>query len=1087
MIKESLLNYCGRLSIDVCPDPLLITKNVKLMDLYQPSSAFHIDLVESAAEGVRIKRESGYKHRVVLSGPAGSGKSSFVKALVISFINNDDSFFETCNDLLYTIVPDGEIPILLQLNKLSETVEDLKEKSLAEICFDIAKKSYLEDIDISFNEFESYFNKATLLCVDAYDEILSLEKEKLIRQKLEGLFDTKNIVLTSREDKLKDFEDEYEIQHMPKYSNEDVREFIKKYYKAWGYPDARAEAVIKQIESPRLAFTKDFRYTPMMLSLLLCAFESSGSYLPTNRLYLVEEMVNRYFHLYSQKRRENSLKPQTLTMFLRYICLNMLMFEDELSKEEAFNVIDTCKVEKDGCFEDNVYNRDAEIIYDELIATGFIEEYDEGLVSFALHRLFAEYFAGIALIDFKFFKEKAATVKFNKTYDNVNHFLKFNICFDLNRWKMPIIFYLMKHKFKAKKFIRELLAEPYVDGFKFGNELELFALDLIVHNVDMDADIRCQIYDSNFKNIDFKEKKKISEILSLDNNVSKDFVSYIENQARQSFLNESTDFVDALTMVYLNKDHPFDYIKELFSNVDDDFSIYMASRMLIELKKIKEDSFMDDRENVNEFIMNPDCIYNIIQIYKSSSNQYLLKELTKSLFVACVSEIISFSDVFSDDNFVYLISELNEGGKNAKHFEKLLEAADVNKIIYYTSVTKSVKKRFLNEYEEKISNRELNSIYSFVKCVRTGCFNQENFSYSDFCKLKDIVYKQLRNRLSIDDFPGGKSCQELLLSRLKKELLFKKFCEVNGNTYEAWFKDVELAYFQEEIESLFSADKSEAYVCNGLCNLLRQGHIERVTKNGEIITEKELVKFASDVEKALSSCGLNHNFYTWMKDIHIDFNGGGSSYYERYAKEQSRRMVVFFEKIEEAYKYLLNEEFILNEETAFSNISSLSRVNNNEYDFEKFVILILQWKLDPLIFEKYCAYSESNSFEDDADFTDLAELIRDFFESGLAHEDVFWPVFSALYTAHLKKYCKERLKERPADDTIRFKEVDGIVYEAINDYRYHFGLDYVIYSNPEGGFLLSYFEEDSDEEKLAVELSEFRSVLYSIYVSDEII
>lgn len=1065
--KKALRSYCDKVTVEMFPDPILFERKITISDIFQPFSDAHIDLSEESKSMLLKKRAEGYKHKVMISGHAGDGKSTFMKCLTISYLDGNTDFFEKHNDALYTIIPKSEMPVFAELSHLRSIDEDeLKKMPLAKICFKIAKNSYLRDVDIDENEYEKLFNKSSLLVFDAYDEIISKEKEKIFREKLKTTYEQKEVILSCREEKVYDFVDEkFFVYPMPLYNAEDIRGFIGKYYKLCGCSKDRAENVIKELEITELSFLKDISKSPLMLTLLLTSLESGGGgyYLPTNLNELLEKITNRMFRIYQNKSREHTLSTSTLKIFLRYIAMGLVEWDGiGLLTEEVSEKIEKAKKEKDGYFKENIFNVDSRLIYNELLATGFIIESD-GLVSFSNHRLFLEYFAGLGLADI--------------AYENVKNFFIDTISDeDCSRWKMPYIFFLLNKKNKVNDFLSSLIANINTDSV---NDIKIFLIDLIIYKAVCEAEYRIWIYRAVFKESDFFTKNLIHTILEQKNYISDEFKDFIEVQANDSYRENKSDFFDSLAIIkFYDEKNPLEYMENRFGGNDE--SIFIAAHMLNQVLKTDEDYEIVPKDVFDCYRMSDDCAEAIFRIYKCNANKFILDYLTEVLVRACAENILAFSQIFPDENFDYLVSELNEGGKNVRYFEMLLGIADINKLSYNTSVSEEVKKRFLNEYWQRISDWDINAVYSFVKCVKSGCFTHENYSYVDFRELKSVVAANIYGRLSPDDFSTNKCPQEMLLHRIQIDLLFEKVYTCNENVYKVIFKDAEFSL--TDVERLLFVENNENAICNNLSNLLRRGLVQEVTKNGQVVTETYLNAnngdFLSTINESLLKVGLNKEFYDWLHNTNLseesDLMVGASNYYEKLAAEYSQRIKVFFEKIQEAYEFLLSKKFTLTKEDAFACIYSWSEPKNGERDFEGFVLLTLLWKFDEFIFDEYCV-------EDKDNFIHIGSLARDFLKSGLASQDVFWGVFSALYTTHLKRYCIDKLLEKDLDDTAEFKLIEGKIYAVIDKYIFYKDYDCMLCGNNEGEYHFLYYDEAQKKEIVIEDKESMKSVLYDFY------
>ena len=312
-------------------------------------------------------------NRVFVRGRAGVGKTTLCQ-----FIANECS-----QGRLWKDKHDGVFWIPLR-NLTKKYYRDKQEKgekiTLAEVvyqeCFQNSVTVTLEDV----KRFLASLPRKLWLC-DGYDEIAALDKEDTpIGTLLKTLLSSEHVILTSRPYAIPENLRGYKQLENIGFLNEDIEDYVQKFFTAIGRPDRVKDFLIFIKQNPLLWGSA---HIPIILELISSVWNTRrnqggelNEQLSMTELY--EELVLKLCKRYLQKRSQNPIEKEKVRRLRRQVvfkeCKDVLGFLGELAFEASKRYETSILIKKDLVQELlDKYDSDDSTLFQDILDAGLLK------------------------------------------------------------------------------------------------------------------------------------------------------------------------------------------------------------------------------------------------------------------------------------------------------------------------------------------------------------------------------------------------------------------------------------------------------------------------------------------------------------------------------------------------------------------------------------------------------------------------------------------------------------------------------------------------------------------------------------------
>lgn len=498
-------------------------KPVPLKDFYVRTD---LTLKNTKVSEEKIIDEINKKKRLVISGIAGSGKSTFCKSIFIEIIEKQLEL----------------IPIFVELRHLNQekeiTILDYITEQLAEIEPTFTKKQLEYALDLG----------KIILILDGFDEINNEIRdgyEKNI-QLIAGKYSNIKIVLSSRPDNRFSSWDEFYTYYMTPLDKKKARKLIEKLE----YDESVKNKFLSELDSTLYKKHKSFAENPLLLTMMLLTYEQIAE-IPTKIHLFYEQafltLFNKHDSLKSLYKRK-SFSELPLDEFKKLLSWFSILtysdrkyyFTDSEINYYAAQSISMC----------NVKTTPEHFIKDLLDSICLIQR--DGLGYTFTHRSFQEYFTAIFLITFpnkqkyEIFEKIAFT---NDLDDVIPMSLDMNQNLVEQEWIIPRIektIAFFPEKFDSEKEKLTCLSKMFAslmthesdaeDGtirkvisFCFHNEIDKNRNVYFMHFIRRLYPKECNNFFEKIKPDDEKTKRHERDLIRIDLKNSNNFEMSIEN------------------------------------------------------------------------------------------------------------------------------------------------------------------------------------------------------------------------------------------------------------------------------------------------------------------------------------------------------------------------------------------------------------------------------------------------------------------------------------------------------------------------------------------------------------------------------
>ncbi len=345
----------------------------KLSDFYQPlyiSKETKRPVKQKRIETKSVRKLFGKNKYITLIGNAGSGKSTLVKYL-----------FVTCIDEKF------KIPIKVELRYLNDFDGDLIDYIKNQI-FTFQKLAVKEEIADRLLESGNF-----LFFLDGYDELNTSIKEETTKRidDLVSRYNKNNFLLTSRPHTGVELIPSFHNYSVCNLNDEEIQSFVKKQIPST--EKELREKIIEAIQKPENSQYESFLRNPLLLSMFILTFQSYAN-IPQKKSVFYRQVFDTLFSLHDSisklayvREKECGLSKEEFEDVLKLFSF-ISFFEDKFIfnidyLNTKFNIIKDKKKTID--FENYL------LINDLTIAVGILNK--EGLDYTFPHRSLQEYFA----------------------------------------------------------------------------------------------------------------------------------------------------------------------------------------------------------------------------------------------------------------------------------------------------------------------------------------------------------------------------------------------------------------------------------------------------------------------------------------------------------------------------------------------------------------------------------------------------------------------------------------------------------------------------------------------------------------------
>ncbi len=336
---------------------------------YVPTD-FQIDNDKTISENELFEGLDKYR-RLVVSGSAGSGKSLFLRSILLRMIR----------------VNAGKVPVFIELRYLNQNEKDSS-------IFDFIYK-LLHDINSDFTvsqlEYSLRSGKVTLL-LDGFDELDHARRSIYEKEILEisYKYPETGIILTSRPDDVFSSWDEYATFKVKPLDQKKAILLIKKI----DYEDVIKNKFIKKLSNDEFfELHESFLSNPLLITMMLLTYEQLAE-IPDKLHIFYEQAFDTLFHkhdalkaLYKRKSYSSLPIDEFKSLFSTFCVLSYSDKKYSFSKELLIDYINKAKTIEGFDVEPNLF-------FNDLIKTVCVMQRDGDRYIFS-HRSFQEYFSAL--------------------------------------------------------------------------------------------------------------------------------------------------------------------------------------------------------------------------------------------------------------------------------------------------------------------------------------------------------------------------------------------------------------------------------------------------------------------------------------------------------------------------------------------------------------------------------------------------------------------------------------------------------------------------------------------------------------------
>lgn len=478
--------------------------------------------------------------RIVVSGTAGLGKSTFCKSVFLELINK----------------PQGIFPIFIELRDINNE----QEQTLLEHIF---SKVFLVNESFTKNQLKYAIQTGKILLIlDGYDEIHYDLRDKYQKEILE-LSDTNHnilILVSSRPDDVFKSWNEFSEYHIQPLSKENAIELINKI----DYDESVKKNFLLELEKDLFEKHQSFAEIPLLLNMMLLTYQEYAE-IPTKIHLFYEQAFLTLFHKHDAYKNQfkrksytsldsNQFKKVFATFCYLTYTKQMYSFNEKNLHEFIDKALQYCKLN----------NIKSELYTKDLIQHVCLIHQD-GLNYTFTHRSFQEYFTAYFI---------AFYVNENKIYQACE------TIYNSNYSLMPIyVIFELKKEIVENHWLSKKL-QNYLDEI-YKIEILTKPIEKVINTINVYYGIHTSIKYIHVKSC------KIAEITM--NHLEFDFF----NESAY-FFNKNINLWNFISIIYDNKDISHNAISHLLETLPQlAISLIKSNSKLIELKKIAESGLIN--------------------------------------------------------------------------------------------------------------------------------------------------------------------------------------------------------------------------------------------------------------------------------------------------------------------------------------------------------------------------------------------------------------------------------------------------------------------------------------------------------------
>ena len=336
-----------------------------IYDFYVPLG---ITYGENALEKADIESIAKLTRRVVISASAGSGKSMFLRHLLLDSLNNSD-----------------QIPVFIELRNIQDENNSIMQSiyvALQQFGFDL-DETYIEKA-IEFGHFVFLF--------DGYDEISTQKRLRISRQIIElsrRAGDCMVIVSSRPDDAFAGWEDFRELKIAP-LNVDGACELVEKL----PFDDDIKSKFVSDLRSFLFNRHASFLSNPLLLSIMLLTYGNNAD-IPTKLSLFFDQAYEALFHRHDARKpggfkreRVSALDIQDFSRVFSVFCLQAYHYRKfDFTRKEALEYINGAKKIVSINVDNNAYLSDC------LQSVNLLVE--DGIKLVFSHRSFQEYFVAL--------------------------------------------------------------------------------------------------------------------------------------------------------------------------------------------------------------------------------------------------------------------------------------------------------------------------------------------------------------------------------------------------------------------------------------------------------------------------------------------------------------------------------------------------------------------------------------------------------------------------------------------------------------------------------------------------------------------